>query len=245
MDEIKTIGFDKKILYPWMDAVAYWASQGLPQEEIRGNLDSLLKDRLADTGTRSSMSKVRSILMRIWVQQEDGLQDLRKDAYARYPHAKENEKLLLHWGLSAAAYPFFYQAAEHTGRLLAITQEIRSQQVLRRLKERYGERSTLDYAARRVVRSFVEWGVLEHSEKQAVLKGAPKKSIEKNPPLIAWFMEAVIRATGKQMIPFSSITGGPAVFPFSIAAQISDVEINPRLGVYRQNVDEDMVLLKE
>jgi len=244
MDEIKTIGFDKKILYPWMDATAYWASQGLTQKDIRSNLDSLLKSRLEHTGTRSSMSKVRSILMRIWVLQDDGLQELREDAYALYTHAKGDEKLLLHWGLSGAAYPFFYQVAEHTGRLLSITREIRSRQVLRRLKERYGERSTLDYAARRVVRSFVEWGVLENSEKHAVISGTPKKSIEKNPQLIAWFMESLIRATGKQMIPFSSITTGPAVFPFSIAAQISDVEINPRLGVYRQNVDEDMVLLK-
>ena len=176
MDEIKTIGFDKKILYPWMDATAYWASQGLPTKEIRGNLDSLLKSRLAHTGTRSSMSKVRSILMRIWVQQDDGLQDLRKDAYALYPHTNGDEKLLLHWGLSAAAYPFFYQVAEHTGRLLAIRQEIRSRQVLRRLKERYGERSTLEYAAQRVVRSFVEWGVLENSTKHVVLKDLLEKN---------------------------------------------------------------------
>ena len=112
------------------------------------------------------MSKVRSILMRIWVLQDDGLQDLRKDAYALYPHTKGNEKLLLHWGLSGATYPFFYHVAEHTGRLLSITREIRSRQVVRRIKERYGERSTLDYAARRVVRSFVEWGVLENSEKK-------------------------------------------------------------------------------
>jgi len=190
------------------------------------------------------LSKVRSILMRIWVIQDDGLRDLRKDAYALYPHAKKNEKLLLHWGLSAATYPFFHQVAEHTGRLLTITQEIRPRQVVRRLKERYGERSTLDYAAPRVVRSFVEWGVLENSEKHAVLKPSPKRRIEKNPQLISWFIEASIRAAGKQMIPFSITIVNHAMFPFSIEAQISDVEVNPRLSVYRQNVDEDMVLLK-
>ncbi len=90
-----------------------------------------------------------------------------------------------------------------------MTQEIRSRQVVRRLKERYGERSTLDYAAQRIVRSFVEWG-----------------------------------GSGKQMLPLSSITGGPAAVPFSIEAQISDVEANPRLSVYRQNVDKDMVIFK-
>jgi hypothetical protein len=244
MGEIKTIGFDKKIRYGWMDAVAYWASGGLSQEEIRGNLVSLLKSKLSDTGKGSSLSKVRSILMRIWVLQEDGVQDLREAAYALYRDAGENEKLLLHWGLSAATYPFFYQVAEHTGRLLSITNEIRSRQLVRRIKEKYGERSTLDYAVPRVVRSFVEWKVLENSEKPAVLKPAPKKSIEKNPELISWFIEAIIRAAGKQMVPFFSITGGPAMFPFSIETRISDVEVNPRLAVYRQNVDEDMVLLK-
>jgi hypothetical protein len=47
------------------------------------------------------------------------------------------------------------------------------------------------------------------------------------------------------MIPFSSITRSPAVFPFSIEAQLSDVEVNPRLALYRQNVDEDMVIWKD
>lgn len=245
MDEIKTIGFDKKIRYAWMDAVAYWASGGLSQEEIRDNLDSLLKSKLADTGKRSSLSKVRSILLRIWGIQEDNVQSLRESAYSLYPVASDKEKLLLHWGLTAATYPFFYQVAEHTGRLLSITNEIRSRQVVRRIKEKYGERSTLDYAVPRVVRSFVEWGVLQPGDKHLVLKPSMPKRIEKNPQLISWFMEAIIRATGKQIIPFSSITGGPAMFPFSIETRISDVEVNSRLTVYRQNVDEDMVLLKD
>lgn len=244
MGEIRTIGFDKKIRYAWMDAVAYWASAGLSPEEIQSKLESLLKNQLADTGKRSSLSKVRTILMRIWVPQDDEVQELRESAYALYSNATENEKLLLHWGLSGATYPFFFQVAEHTGRLLTITQELRSRQVVRRIKEKYGERSTLDYAVPRVVRSFAEWGVLEPSKKYMVLTPARPRQIQKNPSLTSWFMEALIRAAGKQMIPFSSITRSPAVFPFSIEAQISDVEVNPRLTLYRQNVDEDMVMLK-
>lgn len=227
-----------------MEATAYWASQGLPQEEIRNNIESLLRGRLSDTGARSSLSKVRSILMRIWVFQNDDIREMRKEAFTLYLRANENERLLLHWGLSGAAYPFFFQAAEHTGRLLSLTGEIHSRLLVRRMKERYGERSTLDYAAPRVLRSFVEWGVLENSEKHTALQARDPVKIEKDPRLISWFMEAVIRATGKEMIPLSSITGSPAVFPFSIEARISDVEANPRLSIYRQNVDEDMVILR-
>jgi hypothetical protein len=183
--------------------------------------------------------------MRIWVLQDDELQDLREAAYALYPEASDNEKLLLHWGLTAATYPFFYQVAEHTGRLLSITNEIRSRQVVRRIKEKFGERSTLDYAVPRVVRSFVEWGVLEPGEKNLVLKPTPSRKIDKNQQLISWFMEAIIRATGKQMIPFYSITGSPALFPFTIETQISDVEVNSRLAVYRQNVDDDMIMVRD
>lgn len=244
MRETHTIGFDKKIHYAWMEAAASWASQGLPQEEIRNNLESLLRGRLSDTGARSSLGKVRTILMRIWVPQNDDIRDMRKDASTLYLRANENERLLLHWGLSGAAYPFFFQAAEHTGRLLSLTGEIHSRQLVRRMKERYGERSTLDYAAPRVLRSFVEWGVLQKSDKPLALKAREPIKIEKNPRLISWFMEAVIRAAGKEMIPFSTIMASPAVFPFSIEARMSDVETNPRLSLYRQNVDEDMVILR-
>lgn len=96
MQKLKTIGFDKKITYTWIDAVAYWASQLLSEKEISNNIDSLLQEKLADTGKRSSKSKVKSILLRIWIRPEESVKALRNTALMIYPHCSDREKLLLH-----------------------------------------------------------------------------------------------------------------------------------------------------
>jgi hypothetical protein len=245
MQKIKAIGFDKKITYAWIDAVAYWASQSLSEQEISDRFDSLLKDKLADTGKRSSKSKVKSILLRIWVKHEESLQALQRDALSLYPNCSEEEKLFLHWGMSGATYPFFFQVAEHVGRLLTMNRELRSRQVLRRLKETHGERSTLDYACSRVIRTFVEWGVLQNAGKSGVVAFDNKIAINNNSALNGWFVEAFLSGTRTRMVPISSVSRHPAIFPFSINFSHKDINTNQRLKIYRQNVDDDMVMLNE
>lgn len=244
MQKLKTIGFDKKIPYSWIDAVAYWASQSLTEQEIADRIDSLLNKKLSDTGKRSSKSKVKSILLRIWMRPEEHIKALHASALSLYPHCSDNEKLLLHWGMSGATYPFFFHIAEHVGRLIALTREVKTSQILRRVQESHGERSTLKYACRRIIRTFVEWGVLHDTKKKGTVRFKEKINIARNPHLFAWFLEAYLYGTQKETGVFASMMQNPLLFPFSLDAIINDMQKNPRLTVYRQNVDDDMVMLK-
>ena len=62
--------------------------------------------------------------------------------------------------MALAAYPFWGAVAAQTGRLLRLQGTVAAAQVQRRIKEGYGERDTVSRAARRVLRSFIDWRVL-------------------------------------------------------------------------------------
>ena len=69
---------------------------------------------------------------------------------------------------------FFRDVAATTGRLLALQGEAALSQIVRRMAESWGERSTVTRAVQRVVRSFVEWGVLAESGDRGVFSPAAK-----------------------------------------------------------------------
>src|SRR5947209_6488434 len=111
---------------------------------------------------------------------DDGLDHLR-----RLPL---DDHLAVHWGMSMAAYPFFGTVAEATGRLLRLQGSAGAAQVQRRTREQLGERETVARAARRILRCFLDWGVLEVSTEKGVYQAAAVRTVE-DTRLAAWLLE--------------------------------------------------------
>jgi hypothetical protein len=169
------IGFDRKIHLAWLDATADWAAQGLSAQEIRRKLDQLLEGEVAGTGTHSAKGKTETVLLRIWVLVPDQIKPLRDEALVRLLEQSEPNRLLFHWGLSLAAYPFFKVVVETAGRLLTLQGSFTGAQAQRRVREIFGERETVTRAAQRVLRSLADWGVIRESGEPGVyLSTAPR-----------------------------------------------------------------------
>jgi hypothetical protein len=62
-----------------------------------------------------------------------------------------------------AVYPFWSGVAIQTGRLLRLQGSAAAAHVQRRIREQYGERETVSRAACRVLRSYLDWGVLQET----------------------------------------------------------------------------------
>jgi hypothetical protein len=56
----------------------------------------------------------------------------------------------MHWGMSVACYPFFAEVAAQVGKLLALNGHANLSQIVRRMTETSGDRSTLPRAVQRV-----------------------------------------------------------------------------------------------
>jgi hypothetical protein len=126
----------------------------------------------------------------------------------------------------------------------------RQAQPVATLGERYaGLQARVDAAflawllARRVLRCFLDWGVLQESGAKGVYRPAPTRRVP-DPRVAAWLIEAILRARGAEAASLRGLAGSPALFPFEVGVPRRDtLEDSGRLEFFHQGVNEAMVLL--
>ena len=239
------IGFSQRIQLEWLEQTAQLFLSGNTKKQIETTLQDILEDRLSIGGNakRGTREKAITILMRIWVTVPKHLELFRDDALELLKQLPKNSHLPLHWGMSMSVYPFFGVVAETVGRLFRLQSTVTASQIQRRIREELGERETVARAARRILRCFVDWGVLQDTDKKGIYRAAPHQ-LAKDKRLISWLIEAALISNGSNSLPLNSILERPVFFPFKLGQVTSrELEINTRLSLFRHGLDEEMVTL--
>ncbi len=156
------IGFSQRVRLEWLEQTANLVLAGNAKTAINDSLQDLLEDRVSVGGksVRGTREKVITILLKTWFTVPCELEVLRDEGLEILQGLSRKDRIAVHWGMALAAYPFWGAVAAHTGRLLRLQGSAAAAHVQRRVKEEYGERETASRAARRVLRSFIDWGVL-------------------------------------------------------------------------------------
>ena len=147
--------------------------------------------------------------------------------------------------MTLAAYPFWGSVAMHTGRLLRLQGSAAAAQVQRRIRERYGERPTAGRATRRILRTFIDWGILDDTQTRGLYVQGKRYTV-RDPGRIAWLAEAVLTARATGSASTKDLLGSPNLFPFrltQIPAQ-QMVSLAPRLDMLRHGLDDDLIMLR-
>ncbi len=239
----RIIGFDRKIRLSWLDATAEWTMQGLSAPEVRAQLERLLDRQVGGDGPHSARGKTTTVLFHIWTAVPAAAVPLRDDALALLGGRTGRDRLPLHWGMCLATYPFFRDVAATTGRLLALQGTASLSQIVRRMAESWGERSTVTRAVQRVVRSFVDWGALAESGDRGIFSPAAKVVVSGD-GVGPWLVEAGLVSRGRREYPLRGLVDGVSFYPLDLALSVGDVSRSPRLELCRQGLDEDIVVLK-
>ena len=152
------------------------------------------------------------------------------------------DRIVLHWGMTAAAYPFWADVAIQVGRLMRLQGAASAAQVQRRMAEHYGQRETVSRATRRVMSSFVDWGVLSRAEERVYVG----LRAVRDPRLVSWLVEATLRAGSSSVAPLRDIIASPALFPFKLdSIHPGDlIQSSGSLEVFRHGIDVDLVELR-
>jgi len=240
------IGFSQRVRLEWFEHASRLVASGNAPAEIEVALKDILSDKLSVGGTaeRGNREKAVTILLKVWVRTPQDIVPLRDDGLKLLQDIPQSQHLAVHWGLSMAVYPFWAAVAETTGRLLRLQGTAAASQVQRRVKESYGERETVARAARRVLRSFHDWGVLDETGRKGVYEAAAPIPIFE-PSKIAWMMEAFLRSKPDGRAPPKAIVDSPALFPFRFELNArAAAPHNERLDVAQHGLDEEIVMLK-
>jgi len=243
----KQVGFSIRVRVEWLEQTAMLYLAEKTRDEIKLALEEGLADKLAGSGqaNRGSRQKAISILLKTWVTVPKELKPLRDEGLELMKNLPSTKHLVLHWGMTMAAYPFFGTVAEITGRLLRLQGYVSTTQVLRRTRELMGERETVARATRRVLRCFVDWGVLEDTEETGICRAASTLALA-DTKLATWLVEAALIASGSNSKALKAIADTPALFPFVVGTlNTIELEENSRLELFRHGLDEDIVSLRQ
>jgi hypothetical protein len=242
------IGFSQRVRLEWFERTASLVLAGNDKAAVNIALQELLKDKVSVGGQadRGNREKIITILLTTWFRASSELEPLRNDGLDLIRRVPRADQLAIHWGMVSAAYPFWSNVATQVGRLLRLQGAAAAVHVQRRVREQYGERETVSRAARRVLRSFLDWGVLQETGSKGVYSSGIALSVE-DPQRIAWLTEAALHARTNGSAPLYDLLNSPSLFPFRIRRVLaSTVEAaSPRIEVLRHGLDDDFVMLRK
>lgn len=241
------IGFSQRIRREWLERTANLVLAGNDKSPIYNALQELLEDKLSVGGSakRGNREKAITILIKIWVGPPSALHPLQRDGLKLLSHLPREDHIAVHWGMAMAVYPFWGVVAAHVGRLLRLQGTAAASHVQRRVREQYGERDTVSRAARRVLRSFVDWGVLKETSEKGIYAQGISRAIA-HVELIAWLVEAFLHAHPNGSLALRTILDSTSLFPFHLCPISADqlVAASRRLDALRHGLDQDLIMLR-
>jgi hypothetical protein len=236
----KIVGISQKIKRAWLDAVLDHLVQTTNGKELRAFVDEHLRKELPGTESRA---KASGIILRIWSGVPARHVVLRDRALALLPRISGQERIWLHWGMTALAYPFFRDLAEVVGRLLTLQDDFTTAQVQARMITAWGDRATSKEAAQKLVTSLLDWQVLRSTKTKGRFLLARRMTTAVS-ELQLWLLEVLLWASAAGEIEAQQLLRLPESFPFTFTASLGDLRRYHGFTIHRQGLDTDMVALR-
>lgn len=244
----ESIGIKQVIRFEWMQQTTNLLLAGLDAPTIRQELQAYLSDKKGNgaIGPRSEQTRNFAVgnLMTIWVTPVKELLPFR-DAALEMIHKHPGQAAAIHWSMISAAYPFWFNVARQTGLLLALQQQVTHNQIVKRLKEHYGDRQTVSRYAQYVIRSFVAWEVLHDSGTMGCYE---KANIQKilDTDLAILMIESALFTMPDKKCALGLLINNPAFFPFQLPIMTAEYisEYNKRIIVDYKGFEDDIVSLR-
>ena len=242
------LGIKQVIRLEWMEKAVNLSMSGMGPQEIRSELHEYLAGRKGDgsIGERSKLTRSQAVvvLMNIWGKPSPEIAAFIKDVKW---HIQSNgldpaERKALYWAAISAAYPFWFNVARQVGRLLNLQDQITKQQIVRRLKEQYGDRQTVSRITRYVIRSFIAWGVLKDTDTKGCYKQGYLLRIQ-DQSTVSLLHESALHTMPEGKAPINALYSNPGffIFDFPIVSGELIAQVNQRIGVMKFGVDEEIL----
>lgn len=245
-DRFYQIALDREISLEMLEKTVNMHLAGNDRAAIKEYLNESLREKLPaiSDSVRGTRSKTITILMKIWVSVPSEMEEFRNSGIELLKILPKEKHIGIHWGMTMAIYPFWGIVAASVGRLLQLQENISSSQVQKRIKEKYGERETVFRSVQRLLRSFIDWGVLMEANEKGVYAQGKSVSLD-HPKMIAWLFEAILNSRPEGKAPISELIHNMCLFPFHLSPITAESVVNysSRLELIRHGLSDELIVL--
>lgn len=238
----KVVGFDRKLRIEWMDATAAKVADGLSLPELRDYLREFLADELSGRSFNSNMGKTITVLSHIWVSVPEVAQPLRDRALSVLDGLRAEERLAVHWAMMIATYPFVLEATETMGKIVGLQPEFSTSLLRKRIYASWGERRIVLNATNVLIRSLVDWGVLEETPRRGEFTNSSKRPVKD--AVANLLVEAVLCGSHQEFLPSQAAINHSALFPFELNIKPGTLRNLPQFEIHRQGLDQEILKLR-
>jgi hypothetical protein len=235
------LGLDRDLKLTWLDEAAVIAGRKLGRVQLQAALMGALAGELPGAGHNSARGKTVTVLKRVWITVPDHVVPLRNRALHLLSEGDADDRLALHWAMLLATHPFFADVVGSVGRLLALQGTFERSHVLRRLKDKWGDRPTIPKAVRRVLTSLVGWHVLESTGSEFSRTRPPQRLSAGHCEVL---LEAAVFASPDQTASMQALATSPVLFAFDVGAGLEQVRRSGRFSVHREGMDREIVSVR-
>jgi len=236
----KRIGFDRHIKTEWLDTMAGLIQNERNIEIIRTSMHQYLERDLPNYVARR---KTITVLLRIWFSVPEEHIEIRDRALEMLPKVRENDRIWIHWGMTLLAYPFFRDVAICMHHCFTLHDGCKRVEIVRKMEEMWGYRSTLGRATERVIQSFDYWNVIKRNKKtKKITRNIQFSSSRKEIEML--FLEMVLLSDPSHSLIMDQINSIPSAFPFIISLNYSDLTKSKKFLISQISGTRGMISLK-
>ena len=215
----------KPLYLDWLNDVAIYAVQGLSRKDAGDELNKTLGQCIASEDT---IRKTRIILLNTWYDTTPWILELAQTTFCE---VTSDEKLAIHYALLADQYKIFYDMADVIGHLLEYRESISAALIKEKIYDKWGNRTTLDAALSKNLKTFREMQLLCSPNKKTEYTGVKHNITDIH--VIGLLLYALLKNSAQDYISWDAFIASPFMFPFAVSsvdeshmAALSYVELN-------------------
>lgn len=195
---------DRGLTIDLLDVAFRIATSGEPWAQQRQLLTVALRDHVS---AQEAEGKTKKCLTRIWVNPPPEAAPMI--TWATEHTSLVGDRRLLHLAAVLATFPFAGTVAAVIGRALAFEGEVQAVDVRRRVREVWGDKASVDVAARKVYTTFKSLGVLTGGGRQPIIAG-PRMTVPSSVGL--WVVHALLLTRRTDAVADNDVNGAPELF---------------------------------
>ncbi|HEI6715067.1 TPA: hypothetical protein SJ157_000944 [Yersinia enterocolitica] len=217
---VKTPGFCRHVEKEWLEQTLRWVASETDSVQLNKNLEVFLGAYIA---TKENRRKARNLLTSIWMRPKN--KDVFFDTSIQLHQEIDAFSLPIHWGMLISKKPFFAEVARFIGRQARLNDTFTFSQVFRRMSMLYGETQATSRALSAVLRTMIELGVIDRSNKLTSYSIVPIQ--EKVSTHIAnWLTTAAMISLNKVSISLDEVLADQVFFPFQIDINLNTLDVS-------------------